>query len=90
MSQHPFAHRIKEIVARHPDVRVNVNTLKDETHFRDHLGADDLVRLDISYEIEEEFSILFDDNNFEFATVGELIAAVERKLEAKLPRAAVA
>jgi acyl carrier protein len=81
------ADRIKQIVSRHPDIRVNVATLRDDTHFHDHLGADDLVRLDLSMEIEEEFSILFDDHNFEFNTVGELIALVEQKLDDKLPRA---
>jgi len=80
------AERIKQIVARHPDIKVNVATLKDDTHFRDHLGADDLVRLDLSMEIEEEFSILFDPDSFEFNTVGELIQVVGRKLEDKLPR----
>jgi acyl carrier protein len=82
------ADRIKQIVARHPDIRVHPTTLKEDTHFRDHLGADDLVRLDLSMEIEEEFSILFDPDNFEFDTVGELIAVVEQKLNDKLPRAA--
>lgn len=82
------ADRIKQMIARHADIKVDVKTLKDDTHFRDHLGADDLVRLDISYLIEEEFSIVFDADHFEFETVGELIAVVEQKLQDKLPRAA--
>jgi acyl carrier protein len=82
------ADRIKQIVARHPDIKVNPNTLKDDTHLLNNLGADDLVRLDLSLTIEEEFSIVFDPDNFEFDTVGELIAVVEQKLNDKLPRAA--
>jgi acyl carrier protein len=82
------ADRIKQMIARHYDIKVNVNTLKDDTHFADHLGADDLVRLDLCYTMEEEFSILLDADQFEFKTVGELIALVERKLDDKLPRAA--
>lgn len=84
------AARIKQIVSRHPDIQVKASALKDDTHFHNHLGADDLVRIDLLMEIEEEFSILLDDHNSEFNTVGELIAVVERKLQDKLPRAVVA
>lgn len=82
------ADRIKQIVARHPDIKVDAQTLTDAARFVEHLGADDLVRLDLSFEIEEEFSIVFGSEELDFATVGELIAAVEQKLQDKLPRAA--
>lgn len=75
--------RIKLIIARHPDIKVNVATLNDDTHLRDHLGADDLVRLDLSMEVEEAFGVVFPDDEFGFNTIGELIALTERALAAK-------
>lgn len=83
------ADRIKRIISRHPDIGVVPSALNNDTRFGDHLGADDLVLLDLTYELEEEFAIVLDDRD-QFSTVGELIALIEQKLEDKLPRTAVA
>lgn len=83
------ADRIRKIILTHPDLHgIPLAALRDETSFRDHLGADELVRIDLSLEIEDEFAILFNSGELDFGTIGELIAVVEQKLQDKLPRAA--
>ena len=85
-----IADRITHMIACHPDLRgVDKSTITATTRFTDHLGADALTLIDLSLEIEDEFRIAFGQDEFEFVTVGELIAAVEQKLADKLPRAAV-
>ncbi len=78
-----LAAEIRQLVARHPDIRLPVGSVSDAHHFRDHLGADDLVRLDLTLVIERAYGIEFSPDDFEFDTVGELIEAVAGKLAAK-------
>jgi len=69
---------LKTIISTKLDV--SVDKIAVESHFVDDLGADSLDLADLVMEIEEKFNINFDasdQNTDEFATVGDVVRAIE-------------
>lgn len=75
------ADRIKQMIAR--EFGVYLSVVNDDTHFRDHLLSGGHEMMALEDQCEEAFGIRFESANFEFETVGELIALVEDKLAAR-------
>lgn len=79
--------RVRKIIVEH--FQCDPSVVKPETRFFDHLGADNLDRLEVGLEIEMRFDFVFDDDDLsEFITVGDIVALIERKSAAAVPQAA--
>lgn len=76
--------RIIDLIVTHPDVRgVDRAAITDDTNLQDHLGIDDLVLVDLAFQIDDEFGVVLADSEIDFKTVGDLIATVETHLAAE-------
>ena len=71
--------RVIKVVSNEFDYK---DVISDDAHFIEDFGADSLDALDLMMETEDEFNITFTDEEAEkFQTVGDLIRAVQAKLE---------
>ena len=63
---------IEKIIAE--SLKIEIDSIKDESHFIDDLGADSLHIVEIVMAIEEEFSIEIPDHEVErMETVGSVL-----------------
>ena len=68
--------KIKEIVAE--SLNADVDTLTEETSFKDDLGADSLDIADIVMSIEEEFNVEVPDDQLQnIKVVGDIVKYIE-------------
>jgi acyl carrier protein len=75
MSAQDVEVKVREIVAH--ILRVSPEQLRLETRFREDLGADSLILVELIYELEQEFDITIPDERAQkVRTVGEAIAAL--------------
>ena len=75
MSAQDVEVKVREIVAH--ILRVPPEQLRTETRFREDLGADSLILVELIYELEQEFDITIPDERAQkVRTVGEAIAAL--------------
>ncbi|MCY4657964.1 MAG: acyl carrier protein [Gammaproteobacteria bacterium] len=72
--------RIKNLVAK--QLKIDIDTIKDESSFEDDLGADSLDRVELIMAIEDEFGIaIVDEDAEEITTVKDAISYVEGAIE---------
>ncbi len=79
-----LAQRVREIMAF--NIGVDLSLVKEETRPTTDLKADSLELVEPAMALEDEFNIVIDDDEVPDGaslTVGEWIALVERKVEAK-------
>jgi len=70
---------IEKIIAE--SLKIEIDSIKDESHFIDDLGADSLHIVEIVMAIEEEFEIAIPDEDAEeLHTVGQLRQYIEDNL----------
>ena len=75
--------RLRELLAAQPEIQVDVAALHTGTPI-ESIGFDSLSILDFMYEMEEHFGVpLTVRELLEMETVGDLVANLERKLDAK-------
>jgi acyl carrier protein len=75
MSAQEVEAKVREIIAK--ILRVPAEPLRAETRFREDLGADSLILVELIYELEQEFDITIPDERAQkVRTVGEAIAAL--------------
>ena len=68
--------KVKEIEAE--NIGADINTLTEETSFKDDLGADSLDLFELAMALEEEFSVEIPSEDLEkITTVGDVIAYIE-------------
>lgn len=73
---------IKEKVIRVVNASFGCDDVSEDTHFIEDLSADSLDSLDLMMDVEDEFDVSFSDEEAEaFQTVGDLIRAVQAKLD---------
>ena len=60
MNRNEIEQKIKEIVSRH--LSVNVDHIKNDSHFINDLGGDSLDTVEMVLIVEEEFGILIEDD----------------------------
>jgi len=71
--------KIKEILAK--QLRVDINTLTDETNIVEDIGADSLDVVEMLMLIEESFGITVPDEDVaQLKTVGDVAHYVEKKI----------
>ena len=71
--------KIKEILAK--QLRVDINTLTDETNIVEDIGADSLDVVEMLMLIEESFGITVPDEDVaQLKTVGDVAHYVEQKI----------
>lgn len=60
MNRNEIEQKIKEIVGKH--LSVNVDNIKNDSHFINDLGGDSLDTVEMVLIVEEEFGILIEDD----------------------------
>ena len=69
--------KVKEIVAE--NLGADINTLTEETSFKDDLGADSLDLFEMVMALEEEFGKEIPTEDLEkIATIGDVVAYLEK------------
>jgi len=73
------AEKLKQIIAE--TFGVKLEDIKDESSFKDDLGADSLDLVELTISIEEAFNIKIPDEDAEqLDTVGKVISYIESKV----------
>ena len=68
--------KVKEIVAE--NLGADINTLTEETSFKDDLGADSLDLFEMVMALEEEYDVEIPTEDLEsIATVGDVVKYIE-------------
>lgn len=76
------ADRVKQIIADEADC--NITQVTDEKHLEHDLRLDSLDRYELTMALEDEFGIeISDDEGAPCNTVTQIVALVERKVEAR-------
>jgi acyl carrier protein len=74
----PVFEELRDIVAN--KLSIDPGSVKPESAFVEDLNADSLDLADLVMEIEDKFSITFDDTDTErFRTVGDVVNVIESK-----------
>jgi acyl carrier protein len=74
----PVFDELRDIVAA--KLSIEPGTIKPESAFVEDLNADSLDLADLVMEIEDKFSLTFDDTDTErFRTVGDVVKVIEEK-----------
>jgi len=74
----PIFEELRDIVAN--KLSIDPGSVKPESAFVEDLNADSLDLADLVMEIEDKFSITFDDTDTErFRTVGDVVNVIESK-----------
>lgn len=71
--------KIKELLAK--QLRIDVNTLEDDTNIVEDLGADSLDMVDMLMALEENFGItVSDEEALTLKTIKDVAEFIERKI----------
>jgi len=79
MAQDP-ARQIAKLIAEHFDIEVDKITPETEVA---SLGIDSLSMIEFMFQMEEKFNIRMSDSRAPLATVGDVIAEIERTIESQ-------